>query len=265
MFDASHYVPILLAKRGERIALRELPTTIRSGFTPLLEVPQVPMDWEEDEPKPLDTYIKAFPKRLNTDWGSSARFFLDVPYLLDPEELIDEQHPVSVLFAGCLEYNLNVVPVAAPERDDVYNAAVRGVMEADGRGVCLRLPKDELETSTQTVEAMLDNLGTTPELTDLIVDLGPVDDPNVPMLVVALRAILSAPPFTNHPWRTLTVASGAFPQSLSALPQGLSALPRADWTLWNHVRNGLPNGVRIPKLATMESSRQFGKSSTPSS
>ena len=82
MFDASHYVPILLAKRGERIALRELPTTIRSGFTPLLEVPQVPMDWEEDEPKPLDTYIKAFPKRLNTDWGSSARFFLDVPYLL---------------------------------------------------------------------------------------------------------------------------------------------------------------------------------------
>ena len=246
MFDASHYVPILLARRGERIALRELPSTIRGGFTPLLEVPQVPMDWDEDELKPLSTYIRTFPNRLHKDWSSNARLFLDVPYLVDPEELIGGQHPVSVLFSDCRELGLNVVPVTAIERSGGYKAAIRGVMEADERGVCLRLSRDELEISTQVVEEMLTILGTTPEHIDLIVDLALVEGSNVPMHAVAMRALLSAPPFTDHPWRTLTVASGAFPQSLSTLPRGLSALPRADWELWNRIRDGLPAGVRVP-------------------
>ena len=74
MFDRNHYVPILLAKRGERIALRELPARIRAGFTPFLEVPQVPMDWDLEEWKELDGYIKGFPDNLKRDLGDYARF-----------------------------------------------------------------------------------------------------------------------------------------------------------------------------------------------
>ena len=44
-------MPILLGKRGELTALRELPNGIRGGFTPLLEVPRVTKNWGKDETK----------------------------------------------------------------------------------------------------------------------------------------------------------------------------------------------------------------------
>ena len=246
MFDCNHYVPILLAKRGERIALRELPATIRRGFTPLLEIPQVPVDFDLDDYKDLGPHIKGFPKHLKRDLDGYGRFFLDIPHLIDPEELVDGQHPVSVLFAGCREHNLNAVPVAANQRGEDYNLAVRAVMEADGRGACLRLSKSDLQAHKEVVSRMLGVLDATPKDIDLILDLGSIEPSNVSIYATALQRILPKPTFSKRSWRSLTIASGAFPQNLGDLPQGLSALPRADWELWARIRNEPPPSARVP-------------------
>ena len=48
MFDHKHYVPILGGKAGEYRALRELTPAIKSNLTPLVEVPPVQWDFEND-------------------------------------------------------------------------------------------------------------------------------------------------------------------------------------------------------------------------
>ena len=244
MFDASHYVPILLAKRGERIALRELPRSILRGFTPCLEVPLAPMDWNTKKRKCLDDHMKNFVKRLGLDCGKGGRFFLDAPQVLNPRELVGGKHPVVFLFSKCS--GLDMVPVSGPERHPKYQAAVRCVVETYGRGVCLRIPKDWTEMKPSEVEKTLYNLGATPECTDLIFDVGSIEKSDVPVFARGMCGVLSASAFSSREWRTVTIASGAFPKSMSGLQLGLSSLPRADWELWNLVCNNLPPGSRIP-------------------
>ena len=246
LFDCNHYVPILLAKRGERIALRELPAPIRAGFTPLLEIPQVPVDLTLEDYKDLDEHIKRFPDNLNRDLGEYKRFFLDVPYLIDPEELVDDQHPMSFLFAGCREHGLNAVPVASNERGGNHNVAVREIMETDGRGACLRLSKSDLRACNEVVKNMLLVLDAMPKDIDLVVDLGLIQQSDVHLYVPSLLKIFSSPLFSKRSWKSVTLASGAFPVTLGALQQGLSELPRADWELWNLVCDGLSDQGQAP-------------------
>ena len=242
------YVPILLARRGERIALRELPPAIRSGFTPLLEIPHVPMDWNEEEFKGLGEHITGFPVSLNRDLSEYERFFLDVPYLRDPNELVNGYHPVSVLFAACRNHGLKAVPVAARRRGNSHNSAVKDIMQVDGRGACLRLSKADLSSYATVVRTMLRTLNAKPEDIDLMVDLGFVEQSNVLLFARSLRLLLSNLLFSSRPWRSLTLASGAFPSTLSSLPQGITALPRADWELWYHIRTNLQGSARIPNF-----------------
>ena len=245
MFDASHYVPILAAKRGERIALRHLPHSIHRGFTPLLEVPKVAMvDWRIRKRKPLLDHLKYFVKRLGLDSKKVGRFFLDVPHLLNPHELVAGKHPVSFLFSE--RAGLNMVPVSGPERDSAYQSAVRGVVESYGRGLCLRIPKTWFRMKPSTVEETLSNLGATIEFTDLILDIGSIEKSNVPFFVTAMRELLSVSIFSSDEWRTVTVASGAFPKSLAGIPLGLNTQPQSDWDLWEAIASNHPPGSRIP-------------------
>ena len=119
-------------------------------------------------------------------------------------------------------------------------------MEADGRGACLRLSKADLRARDTVVKEMLLVLDATPQDVDLVVDLGLVEQMNISLLATALQTILSEPLFSKRPWRSVTLASGAFPTTMGAFQQGLSDQPRADWELWNRVCDGLPDQGRVP-------------------
>ena len=235
---------MLQARQSELLALRDLP--LKNRLTPLLSVPEISWNWEEDEPdRSLSEYLGAFPNRFQKALAQQ-RFFLDLPDLLDIDERISGEHPISVLHLGCRNASLCAVPVAGPDKDTAYLAAVRAVAATDGYGACLRLSGDTISDATTITTGLLDALGLTAPDVDVVVDLGAITEPLVPVLSVALRTILSAPPFTSTQWRSITCASGAFPASMSGLERGVHAVPCADWALWSAVSNGMPQGVRVP-------------------
>ena len=244
--DERHYVPVLQARRGELIALRELPTSIRERITPLLEVAEVVWDWVQDEPaKTLEQHLSAFPANLKKSW-SDRPFFIDLPNLLYPDERIDGKHPLIVLCDGLRKEGLLPIPVTGNHKDDDYRAAVKAVVAQDGRGACIRVSGTGLEMAASISADLHAELEIARDDIDLLLDLASINETNASVAAVAVRSILTSEEFGSYEWRSVVVTSGAFPASMAGLVRGVHALPRADWLLWLHVRDLLPGGVRIP-------------------
>lgn len=54
----AHYVPIVKGKAGEYSALQDLAPAVKQAVTPLIEIPVVPWDFENEEPaKTLDAHL----------------------------------------------------------------------------------------------------------------------------------------------------------------------------------------------------------------
>lgn len=263
MAQHPHYVPILQGKRGELVALREFPADAGAAFTPLIEVPAIPWDWEDDEPKrSLAEHLAPYPMSLQRNIGQQRVAWLDLPdSTIEPSDRIDGWHPVDVLFSGCRDAGVAAVPVTGPARDMAHQQAVAAVAAVDGRGACLRVESaaigDGLDTALATLLATL-NLPAAQ--VDLLLDLGPIGPNAVQLAAVGIAAILSTQ--LGQPWRSLTLGAGAFPESLGGLSRGLSTIPRADWALWVAVRNRLSArrralnfadyGIQAPQLADID-------------
>jgi len=59
MFSHNHYVPILKGRDGEYGALQTLASNVRVALTPLLELPPIPWDYEEEAPaKTIDQHLR---------------------------------------------------------------------------------------------------------------------------------------------------------------------------------------------------------------
>lgn len=111
MFGADHYVPILMGKGGEYRALRNLDTEVKGAMTPLIEVPDIPWDWEEDEPrKSLDEHLHPVPEKFEEYWGADGPFFLDLTYLPLGDRLDDGRHPLTYLLDESLDLGLTPYP-----------------------------------------------------------------------------------------------------------------------------------------------------------
>ena len=59
MFGRDHYVPILKGREGEYGALQTLAPSTRQALTPLIKIPPIPWDFEEERPaKTVDQHLK---------------------------------------------------------------------------------------------------------------------------------------------------------------------------------------------------------------
>jgi len=106
------------------------------------------------------------------------------------------------------------------------------------RGLAIRLTREEFERGG--LAANLARFMATHDLehaaTDLIVDLGPVDDMIAPGVMAFAEAFLADVP--DHPrWRTLTISACAFPRGMGGLDRhSHDFVDRIDWIAW---RDGL--------------------------
>ena len=232
------YVPILQARRGELKALEELPGAVCGQFTPLLEIPP--------PTGTLEKHLSDLPAKLKKSWQERP-FFLDIPDHDGSTMLIHGRHPLVVLCDGLRREGMCPIPVTAPHKDADYKAAVKAVVAADGRGACVRVNGSELSKAAVLARSEMQYLGLTMAQIDFLLDLGPVTATNAPVAAMALQSILTSGNQVNGPWRSLIVASGAFPESMAGLSRGVHTLPRADWSLWLQVRASLAGtGIRMP-------------------
>lgn len=239
MFNRCHYVPVVKWKRGEYSALQGLAATLKGSLTPLVDVFQQ----AEYDPDPIrgcdmafDNRISRTAQQMEASWGKDHNMFVDLGLVDTNARVQGVIHPLTAVFDDARSRGVQLVPVTGLGRDPAYQAAVRHAAQIDGRGICLRLVVDDFDRGDISAEVttVLAEVEAPVSDTDLVLDFGVVQGWSAGLLARQMAAAVGAIP-TPHQWRTLTVASGAFPESLSGLGVGTHLVSRIDWEAYRQL------------------------------
>jgi hypothetical protein len=249
MFDHKHYVPILKGRDGEYGALGTLADKFRQRMTPLVEVPPIPWDFEEECPlKTIDAHLAKVTQKIARAWGPKE-LLVDLLWIAEAERMDDGQHPVEFVFDSGRAQDLALIPVVGLVRTEEYLAACARQVQNDGRGACIRIQREDfadfadLGRELARVLAAID-LG--PAETDLLLDLRALTPDSRRIDANSVIQLIAATPHIRS-WRTFTVAATSFPENLTGLPPSdCSFIPRLEWNLWKEILQGQP--ARIPSF-----------------
>jgi len=223
------YVPVLLTKQAECLALHDVSWAAKQRITPLFVV--TPVAWSYDLDGPASSvvdHVAQLPSRLASAW-SGGRAYVDTQFVGDEQQMDDGEPVLSWLVEQCDELGLTLVPVTGPHRPRSHEAVVADVARLDARGLCLRLSQDEWPTRTGPVEfrRMLGRLATDPLHIDLVLDLGDVSSADEETISSAVIYELAVLPFPDA-WRSITVVGSSIPM---LHPVGVRRVHRREWTV----------------------------------
>jgi hypothetical protein len=233
---AMAYVPILKGKLGEFTALGHMTAEVQAEVRPVMEV--VPDAQVRD-------ILETFRQNAWDHLPAGLDLAVDCGQLWRHGPVGGVWHgpPLSWLSESFGEWLLNLIPVFRPYDPAEALAEVRAVQRDHGCGAVMRigiqvLPADLAVADRLTADCLAE-LSLAPEETDLLLDAGHVPSDvavahAVPGVLYALRWASGAP------WRSVTLASGAFPRTLRRLPrERLHRMPRWDATLWRKAAHAL--------------------------
>ena len=237
MFGPRHYVPVLKAKRGEKTALQLVAPKLRAEITPLLEI----VEWRGSTRKPtlsghLDTAFRGLAKSLRL----YPRCFLDARELEPEGKAAAEQ-----VFDRAAAEGLLFIPVTGLSRTSDVSAALRH----GSHGLAIRLTRDEFEAGNLPllVHSFITRHAIDHSTTDLIVDLGPVDDMVAHGVARFAVQFLADVPNPGR-WRTLILSASSFPLSMGVFDRNSHSMePREEWVAW---RDFLRDSRFVPRLPT---------------
>jgi hypothetical protein len=208
------YVPILKGRQGELDALREVGLSSRTAMLPLLEV--APKDETEDAATVLricqQTVQKLATRYLHPIMLDGGLFDLDA--VIDGGRGV-----VAVLADAARSSGLSAQPVLRLGDPSRAVREARAAHAQDGRGITFRLSGEDLDEDPDDLDDLFDTLlheaGVDRSSVDLLLDVGAVDGDvavlgGARMVTSLIRDLPSI-----QDWRSVTVASGAFPVDLS--------------------------------------------------
>jgi len=232
------YVPVLKGKLGEFNALRNMRPDEKCLVTPLIEIPPIPWDHENDQPaKSVDQHLSKVDGLLAKSWGMQHSLFLDFLWIGEKERMSDGSHPMENLFERTRKEGLNVIPVTALVRGDDYQSACRRIVAKDHRGVCLRIHTEDFEQPELEFEVakILKRVGVTEGEVDLLLDLGSLGRDVSPQSVKDVVSKIRNLPYLKK-WRSFAISGTGFPVDLMGLPPlNVSAVARSEWKLWRNI------------------------------
>ncbi|MCY8912543.1 beta family protein [Bacillus atrophaeus] len=235
MFNENHYVPVLRWKRGEQNAIKELDDKIKNKITPLVEIPPIDWDFENECPKKtIDEHIKNFASQLKNSWGSANTIFIDAFQIcIDDEEMtVNKIHPLKHIFDSLLKENLNAIAVICPNCGLNYEKAVHTIIETYDTGYCLRLSDKHLDNTDELISTFLIKFPAAPEKIDVILDYRYIDPNHTSRMSSLVAGTLLTLPYIND-WRTLTFIGTSVPENLSSIPTGTDGrIPRSEWLIY---------------------------------
>jgi len=245
MFTQRHYVPILKGKRAEFPAVGKLKE--HGHITPLFEA--VPNRAATQIPKDMEA----------CDFPTAQPYFIDMVFWDDEDDSdatvssqAGDDHPVIICFEESAKRGQSAIPVTGTNRSQVYQDAVRQIIEKQENGVAIRLTPDDFDDDTDlptALDNLLEFLAVDYTDADLIIDIGSVVQQNAQVVAQIHRANLDLTPRIDD-WRTLTVATAAFPVGLGGLTGGTwNPIPRVDWQAWEKLVTGTKKPKRLPSYS----------------
>ncbi len=244
-FNHKHHIFIAKLKRGEVWALNQLSFNAKTAVTPLFEI-WPPNPGTKNKPaKTLTEHTTDLMQFVATEW-TGLPCYVDTQYLVAG----GAPSPASVQTVFGIARNANVVaiPVTSLKFAQPFQQAIAAVIAADGRGVMFRLTLDLFNAPQmlgQYLDGLANFLAVNRNQVDILIDLQ--YRPNVVEVQQMGAYCLNNLPFMND-WRTLTLAAGCFPSSISDEPTGQWIdFDRSDWRGWNTIigQRAAAN-VRVP-------------------
>jgi hypothetical protein len=244
-----HYVPFLKGKQGELDALSKIERRDREHLTPLIEIGPIDIDPKTGaRVKSLDETLEGVAAKIVNAWGSLDFCFVDLPEFEPTARVEDGRHPVARFFDEAKTVDLAALPVTGLDRDRPQLEAVAEAISWGRNGVGVRLRRAELQDPA-ALDAGLRRLADALQIDfrqiDLLLDFGPILKSEVATIKGETEAAVQCLPDIAA-WRSLTLCSGAFPQTVSpdVKPGKSGQLERREWQLWNT----LIDGKRLPRL-----------------
>lgn len=140
-------------------------------------------------------------------------------------------------------------PVIHLDDEPAVLAEAAAAHSLHGQGACLRLGSEKVDpdvnAATTSLPRVLATTGFTPADIHLLIDFQHVDSERTVGRVVTVAAELVRWAAAAGNWRSVTVASGAFPVSISNLPTGThTLLARHDADLWRRLVTNMKLPIR---------------------
>lgn len=243
IFDQKHYVPILKAKQGEFLALKETFPATKDLMTPMLEVVNVPWDYEnEEEAKTIEKHLEGLGNKIKDGWEVERRIFID-SNLIDGDRKMSDgaTHHLTFIFNDLRDNELSAVPVTGLSRHQDYKDAVQAIVASDNRGVCLRIQTEDFGNAAlqATIDTDLALYGLATADVDLVLDLGSIEPSSVSILGISIPTLINTSIPHLDEWRSFTLAATSFPKSLVEISGNtIDTIDRADWLLWTNLTSG---------------------------
>jgi hypothetical protein len=246
-FGHKHHVFIAKLKRGEVWALNHLKLETKIAATPLFEMWPPNQATKTKPAKSLTDHTTGLMETLANEW-TGLPCYIDTKYLM--AGAVPSPANAQTVFGIARSLNVNAVPVTSPYFPQQFQQVIRNVIATDGRGVMFRLPV-AFFNDTQLIAGYLDGLaaalGVSKNQVDILIDLE--HRPNVIEVQQMGAYCLNSLPSVGE-WRTVTLASGCFPSSISESPTGpWITFARADWNGWLRVAGQRHTAkVRVPSF-----------------
>ncbi len=257
MFDYKHYVPILKSKKAELNALRELTPDVKGKISPLLRITPIPKNKKTNELITVAQHLKNVGKDIAKSLHGHKAVFIDLLDVtpishgkVDPLSIIDFFKNIQDpgLFEQIRGHGLNVIPVSGFDRMESYLKMVKTVCGEMQSGVCLWLRRDDIEDvrnlKSLTKEALTKH-NVSAANCDIIIDLEDLTTlpfGNGTELVRRVNDLISKFPDIQA-WRTFTISSSSFPESLTS---GFKTRSRDDYKFWKNLIENKKELKRLP-------------------
>ena len=232
------YVPILKSKEAEHWAWRQASVAVVAGSRPVFEV--VPTD------KSVQETIETFVNRVTDGWPPAAVLTADTGHLDQTQPIAGTPHMAIFWTARRLHRNgVPSKPVMRLDDDPQVLTEVAAAAGLHGEGACLRLGSGDEDPSVAAAASLWPQVrattGLVPAEVDLLIDLREIRTPRDVSRAATVAARVLHWADQNGPWRSMTVASGAFPEQISDLPIGVTRISRRDAEFFNAVVANAPS------------------------
>lgn len=218
MFGPEHYVPVLKVKPAEKVALRLVDSPLKARMTPLLEI-------VGRKGKTVEKHLRTSFKGLADSMKTYAGCLLDVRAIAPDGPAVARK-----AFTMATDEGIVFTPVTGLTMRVDTEAALFVAKD----GVVLRLTREEFEAGglRNNLITFMKKNNLTPQKTDLVMDLGPIDEMVVEGVTALAEAFLQEVP-DHGSWRTFTLSACSFPQTMGIVDRNSHGLvDRTEWIVW---------------------------------
>jgi len=243
------YVPMLRAKAGEFVALKNLSNRAKSGILPLLDIPENTS--KAKVPKTDSEHLASIVESISSIWKNRP-LILDA-FSWSPNASTDEgEHIITYLQSTLEAKGVEVSPVIGYDRwDDLdYQAAISEIVLPQGRHFCLRLDDDalhdiiDIDYFEERVNEILDATGKTANEFIALIDLADLSrKPLVDVLEVASKSIAA---LQSLNFTSIIISGSSIPESINLAvkePNTIGLLPRKEMLIWRSLYQSFPQIV----------------------